>query len=168
MLQSVQHSSFVQHHSSSMRVLLPGKVPCSCRTAAIVSGINQRSRIYSNQQRDVGCSDLYNMTEAINAQSQLDQTPQGTALPTRSNAADQCHTPSEASQPVSTVEDAPTATSNAQRGVGYYAGMVTTDLKVDNNASGSDMLKRSLQLAGGVAGVLMLLTYLFLASNNLV
>jgi hypothetical protein len=54
----------------------------------------------------------------------------------------------QALQPGSSPEDTPKAAASNIKGVGYYAGLVTTDLQVDNNASGADMLKRSLQLAG--------------------
>lgn len=36
----------------------------------------------------------------------------------------------------------------APGGAGYYAGLLTTDVREDNGASAGDMLKRSLQLAG--------------------
>jgi hypothetical protein len=58
-----------------------------------------------------------------------------------------------------TVAEQPTATAaGVNRGVGYYAGLVTTDLQVDNKASGADMLKRSLQLAGTLKRVLLATT----------
>jgi hypothetical protein len=46
---------------------------------------------YSDQQREVGCSDLYNMTEAIKAQGEVYQAPQSTGLPANSDAAQPSH-----------------------------------------------------------------------------
>ena len=51
-------------------------------------------------------------------------------------------------------------------GASYYKGLVTNDLQQDNAASGSDMLNRSMQLAGGMAMVLAVLTAAFLKSNG--
>eukprot|EP00195_Chlamydomonas_chlamydogama_P007211 CAMPEP_0202898058 /NCGR_PEP_ID=MMETSP1392-20130828/6669_1 /ASSEMBLY_ACC=CAM_ASM_000868 /TAXON_ID=225041 /ORGANISM="Chlamydomonas chlamydogama, Strain SAG 11-48b" /LENGTH=155 /DNA_ID=CAMNT_0049583875 /DNA_START=232 /DNA_END=700 /DNA_ORIENTATION=- len=58
------------------------------------------------------------------------------------------------------------ASSSKQYGTSYYAGLISSDIRQDNNASGGDMLKRSLQLAGGVALLLALLTAAFLKSNG--
>lgn len=55
----------------------------------------------------------------------------------------------------------------AARGSQYYAGMLRSDIRTTNDASAADMLTRSLQLAGGMALLLALLTYGFLASNGL-
>eukprot|EP00197_Chlamydomonas_leiostraca_P003216 CAMPEP_0202871216 /NCGR_PEP_ID=MMETSP1391-20130828/18107_1 /ASSEMBLY_ACC=CAM_ASM_000867 /TAXON_ID=1034604 /ORGANISM="Chlamydomonas leiostraca, Strain SAG 11-49" /LENGTH=130 /DNA_ID=CAMNT_0049551951 /DNA_START=86 /DNA_END=478 /DNA_ORIENTATION=+ len=60
------------------------------------------------------------------------------------------------------------SSQKGQYGAAYYSGMVTSGLSQDNGASPADMLKRSLRLAGGVAALLGLLTYGFLASNGLV
>lgn len=57
--------------------------------------------------------------------------------------------------------------STPERGVSYYTGLLTSDIKEDNKASSADMLGRSLQLAGGVAGLLGLLVVGFMASNGL-
>lgn len=38
--------------------------------------------------------------------------------------------------------------SELERGAAYYAGLVTTDVQETNQATGADMLKRNLQLAG--------------------
>jgi hypothetical protein len=66
-----------------------------------------------------------------------------------------------------TIADQPTATAaGVNRGVGYYAGLVTTDLQVDNKASGADMLKRSLQLAGALKRVLLAKTARIFTQNR--
>ncbi|KAF6266507.1 hypothetical protein COO60DRAFT_1623389 [Scenedesmus sp. NREL 46B-D3] len=161
----VASHTYVQHHSSSMPVLLSGRRPCSCSTTAPAAQFVQKMKVHSSQQREVGCSDLYNMAEEIKAQSQVDQSRRSTALPASSDAAPPYHPPPG---PGKNVKEPPPPAASTNRGVGYYAGLVTTSLEVDNKASGADMLKRSLQLAGGVAGLLALLTYIFLASNNLV
>jgi hypothetical protein len=54
----------------------------------------------------------------------------------------------QAEQAGTIADQSPPTAAGTNRGVGYYAGFVTTDLQVDNKASGADMLKRSLQLAG--------------------
>jgi hypothetical protein len=54
----------------------------------------------------------------------------------------------QAVQADSNVDQPAVTGTGTKRGVGYYAGLVTTDLQVDNKASGADMLKRNLQLAG--------------------
>lgn len=36
----------------------------------------------------------------------------------------------------------------ANSGATYYAGLLTTDIRIDNKATSADMLKRNLQLAG--------------------
>ena len=53
-----------------------------------------------------------------------------------------------------TQEAAPTQIeepTTQQLGASYYAGLITNDVRVDNAASGGDMLRRSLQLAGVAA-----------------
>lgn len=46
--------------------------------------------------------------------------------------------------------------------------MLTSDLRQDNGSGAGDMLKRSLQLAGGAAALLAVLLLGFLSSNGLV
>lgn len=46
-------------------------------------------------------------------------------------------------------------------------GLLTSELKQDNGASANDMLKRNLQLALGVSGLLAALVLGFMASNGL-
>ncbi|KAJ9505228.1 hypothetical protein QJQ45_024301 [Haematococcus lacustris] len=52
-------------------------------------------------------------------------------------------------------------------GASYYTGLLTNDIQTDNKATAGDMLKRSLQLAGGAAALLLLLVLAFLFSNGL-
>jgi|LauGreSuBDMM15SN_2_FD.fasta_scaffold364968_1 hypothetical protein len=74
----------------------------------------------------------------------------------------------EASSPAaSSPPQIPRPTSPSSQS-GYYSGLVTSDLRQDNGSSSADMLKRNLQLAGGVTGVLALLVLGFLSSNGLV
>ena len=71
-------------------------------------------------------------------------------------------------------QQAATSTSPAETAVrpqdrpGYYSGMLTSDLRQDNGSGAGDMLKRSLQLAGGAAALLAVLLLGFLSSNGLV
>ncbi|PNW84412.1 hypothetical protein CHLRE_03g144384v5 [Chlamydomonas reinhardtii] len=52
-------------------------------------------------------------------------------------------------------------------GMEYYAGLLKTDVRIDNGSSANDMLFRNMQLAGGVTGLLGLLLLGFMASNGL-
>ena len=100
----------------------------------------------------MGCSELYDMVNVT-----MEQREKDTAAVA-------------ASSPVSRPADSPPHASSAkpQDQPGYYKGMLTGDLKRDNGASSGDMLKRSLQLAGGAAALLGLLLLGFLSSNGLV
>mmetsp|Transcript_10407 Transcript_10407/g.18123 ORF Transcript_10407/g.18123 Transcript_10407/m.18123 type:complete len:121 (-) Transcript_10407:362-724(-) len=71
--------------------------------------------------------------------------------------------------PSSTTAQSPSESTptKAPYGADYYKGMLQTDVKTTNNASGDDMLKRNLQLAGGVTILLGGLVFAFLVSNGL-
>jgi hypothetical protein len=66
-----------------------------------------------------------------------------------------------------TIKTAIKTASDAQSGLKYYQGLLTTDMREDNGSSSQEMLSRNLKLAGGVAGFLVLLVVGFLASNGL-
>ncbi|KAI8475931.1 MAG: hypothetical protein J3K34DRAFT_403234 [Monoraphidium minutum] len=120
------------------------------------------------EPREIGCSDLYNMVQAVSEQQAATQRPAEAAPSSQPQQPDAPSEPSAAAaaaaqQQASASAGAPPVVGGAR----YYGGLLTSDLGQDNGASAGDMLKRSLQLAGGVAGLLALLVLGFLASNGL-
>mmetsp|Transcript_35045 Transcript_35045/g.78004 ORF Transcript_35045/g.78004 Transcript_35045/m.78004 type:complete len:182 (+) Transcript_35045:113-658(+) len=133
--------------------------------------------------REIGCSELYDMVSTTQSMSggisgldsqQSSPVAQPSAVATPSPSSSSV-TPaavgsgagtSSSSSSSSTGVPGSQASSSKQYGTSYYAGLISSDIRQDNNASGGDMLKRSLQLAGGVALLLALLTAAFLKSNG--
>jgi hypothetical protein len=118
--------------------------PARVRSAPPAAGARAVRRVQGraggpgDSGREIHCSDLYNLTQSIADQQQAAQPqPQ----------------PQQAAAPQPQPQQGQGQQQRPQPGgASYYAGLVTTDLRQDNGASGSDMLKRSLQFAGGAGG----------------
>jgi len=104
-------------------------------------------------RREVACSDLANLVESVNA-AQATAAAAASAASTAAPAA-----PAAASTAA--------AAGKPEYGASYYSGLVTSPVSQDNGAGASDMLRRSLQLAGGAAALLGGLLVAFMASNGL-